>query len=454
VATFAGTYGQNPWSDVDRKTIPYYVPALLEQFRLRNVYAPFTTFAVDMEQQNAETMYFSELFDIEADKSSGDNRELWFNTSYIDSRQFSITCERHFGKIALHKYEPWVTYWRKNGGDLRQIARGALGISISDVIDELTRDAYLAGPYWLISGHTSATKSASGYPNFSAITATDTFNPDDLAKIFLIMDMQWNVPFANDPTGVSGRSLFAVTTPGVWYDLITDDTLNFREKLETLQDPRILRYEVGQYLNTRYIKTGRNVLWNCGTITAQTTLSADAAIGSGAAATVDGHYTVGQTTVREHTNGAGNTRYVTVADATGLAVGDIVTLHKTRTSAYGVTNGVDFNEGTLTNRRIVSISGTNIAFDKPILRCEYDSGHYLTKAVHIHATVVIGGPRAVVWGVTQPPSLYTPPVIDDGMGQIRYTWDSYMKAQQFRPEMAYVIYSAGSSPEGMLPSET
>jgi hypothetical protein len=29
-----------------------------------------------------------------------------------------------------------------------------------------------------------------------------------------------------------------------------------------------------------------------------------------------------------------------------------------------------------------------------------------------------------------------------------------MKCQQFRPEMAYVIFSAGSSPEGMLPSTT
>lgn len=334
------------------------------------------------------------------------------------------------------------------------IARNALGISISDVVDELTRDAYLSGPYWLLAGHTSGEKSASGYPNFSAIVAGDTFNPDDMAKIFLMMDMQFNIPFANDPTGNYGRALFAVTTSGVWYDLVTNDDLNFRTKLSTLQDQRIMRYEVGQYMNTRYLKTSRNVLWNCGTITAQTTLAADVAIGSGAAATVDGHYTVGQATIREHTNGSGNSRYITVTDSTGINVGDIITIHKTRTSNYGVSNGVDFNEGTLTNRRVVSVSGNNIGLAKPILRCEYDSGHYVTKALHVHATVVIGGPRSVVWGVTQPPSLYNPPTIDDGMGQVRFTWDAYMKCQQFRPEMAYVIYSAGSSPEGMLPSET
>jgi hypothetical protein len=302
---------------------------------------------------------------------------------------------------------------------LRQISRFALGISISDVIDELTRDAYLSGPFWLISGHVSGTKSASGYPNFATIEDTDTFNPDDMAKIFLLMDMQFNVPFANDPTGIHGRALFAVTTPGVWFDLITDDDLNFRDKLEILEDPRILRYEVGQYLNTRYIKTSRNVLWNCGPISSQTTLTANVAIGAGAAQVVDGHYTVGQATLRTHSGGGGNTRYITVASASGFSVGDIITLSKTRTGKYGVANGVDFNEGTLTNRRIVSINGNNIALDKPILRCEYDSGHFVTKARHIHATVVIGGPRSVVWGVTQPPSLYNPPTIDDGMGQVR-----------------------------------
>lgn len=96
-------YGPEPWSGIDRKTIPYYVADLLETFRIRNVYAPFVTFAVDLRQQSAETMTFTELFDIEASKGVGGNRDLWFNTSYFDSRQFTINCERHYGKVALHK---------------------------------------------------------------------------------------------------------------------------------------------------------------------------------------------------------------------------------------------------------------------------------------------------------------------------------------------------------------
>jgi len=453
MSTFATTYGQEPWSGIDRKTIPYYVPDLLETFRGRNVYAPFTTFAIDMRQAAAETMTFTEVMDLEADKTAGGNRDLWFNTMYFDSRKISITCERHYGKVSLHKYDPMVTYWRQNGGNLTQIARGALGLSMVEVIDELTRDAFLALPYYLIAGHTSGTKSASGYPNFGTIESTDKFNPDDVAKIFLVMDGLHNIPFANDPRGLGGRMLFAITTPGVWYDMSTDDTLNMRDKLELLQDRILLNYEVGPYMNCRYIKTNRNVLWNCGTIVAQTTLAVDCPIGAGAAATVDGVYTVGQATLRtsESTPAAGQ-RYITVADVTGFAEGDIVTLHKTVTGKYGVASAVDFQEGTLTNRRIVSISGSTVAFDRPILKCEYPIGSYLTKALHVHATVVVGGPRAVVWAITESPHLMAPPVIDDGMGQARFTWDMYGKCQPFRPEYAAVIFSAGSSPEGILPT--
>jgi hypothetical protein len=229
-------------------------------------------------------------------------------------------------------------------------------------------------------------------------------------------------------------------------------TGNLKDNLVTLQDQILMNYEVGMYLNTRYIKTPLNVLWNCGTVSVQTTLTVDAAIGSGAAATVHSHYTTGQTSLRtSETNSEAGQRYITVADSTGIAAGDVITIHKTRTSAYGVTNGVDFKEGTLTNRRVASVSGNNIALQKPILKCEYPQGSYVTKGVHVNATIFVGGPRAVVWAVTQAPMMYTPPVIDDRMAQLRVSWDMTSKCQQFKPEFAYVVYSAASSAEGILP---
>jgi hypothetical protein len=450
-ASFDVNYGQNPWAGVDRKTIPYYVPELAGVFRRYNVYAGFTSFAVSMLQNNAEQMTFSEIYDLEYNKDAIDNHALWLDAQYFDSRLHEIVTASYGGKVALHKHDPRVSFWRQSGGDIRQIARSALGISMTQQIDEMTRDAYLSGPFWLIAGSPSDPKTAAGKPNFNALSASDKFDPDLAAKIWFILD-DFQVPGAADPTGLGGRTMFSITSHGNWFDLITDTTTNFRDNLKTLQDRSgLMNYEMGTYLNTRYIKTPLNVLYNCGPITQQTTLAANVAIGAGAAQTVDQVYTVGQSTLRTHSGGGGNTRYIDVASATNLSVGDIITLHKTRTDDYGVTNGVDFKEATLTNRRIVSISGTNVALDKPILKCEYDTGDYVTKALHVHATVFVAGPRGVVWAVTQSPAMYTPPVIDDRMAQWRCSWDMTSKPQPFKPEFFYVVYSAASSVEGILP---
>lgn len=453
MSNFDTYYGQNPWAGIDRKTIPYYVPELANTFRRHNVYSGFATFAISLLQNNATTMYFTEIYDLEYDKSTIDDRALWLDAQYFDSRRLEISTASYGGKVALHKHDPRVSHWRQSGGDIRQIARGALGLSMTQQIDELTRDAFLSGPFWLLAGSHSDVSGVSGYPNFGSLTPSDTFDPDIAAKIWLIMDDKM-VPGAADPTGLGGKMIFAITSHGVWHDLVKPGaTHNFRDNLETLQDRRLMNYEMGSYLNTRYIKTPLNVLRNCGTITHQTTLTADVPVGAGAALEVDSTYTTGQASLRtSSTNEDEGQRYITVADASGFSVGDIITLHKTRTSNYGVTNGVNFKEGTLTNRRIVSISGSNVALDKPILKCEYVQGNYVTKAMHIHATIFVGGPRGVVWAVTQSPAMYTPPTVDDRMAQWRATWDCTAKPQSFKPEFFYVVYSAATSAEGLLPT--
>lgn len=448
--TFDTAYGQNPWVGLDRNTIPYYVPALSNTFRRANVYAAFSTFAVSLLAENTTSMTFSEIYDLEYNKDSIDDHSLWLDTQYFDSRSHVITTASFGGKVALHKHDPRVTYWRLNNGNIKEIAGGALALSMTQQIDEMTRDAYLAGPYWLISGHTSDIKSASGYPNFAAITAADTFDPDVAQSIWLIMDSKL-VPGAADPQGLGGRNIVCITTPGVWHDMITDSDLDLRNKINTVRDRRLLfNYEVGDYMNIRYVKTPLNILWNCGTITAQTTLTADVPVGAGASLT-NTVYTVGQAALRtSEENSEAGTRYVSVADSTGFAAGDMITIHKTRTGRFGVVGGVDYLEGTLTNRHIVSISGNNLALDKPVLKCEYVQGNYVTKALHVHANIFVGGPRGVVWAVTQSPMMYNPPVVDDRMAQWRATWDMTARPQPFKPEWFYVTYSAGTSAEGLL----
>ncbi len=74
------------------------------------------------------------------------------------------------------------------------------------------------------------------------------------------------------------------------------------------------------------MKTNRLRLRNHGAVVHQTTLTVAAPAGSGAAQLVDGVYTVGQST---------STRYITVADETGFAVGMYITIHAMNIGSAG-----------------------------------------------------------------------------------------------------------------------
>ena len=153
--------------------------------------------------------------------------------------------------------------------------------------------------------------------------------------------------------------------------------------------------------------------------------------GQGAAATVDTVYTVGQ---------AAATKYITVDDETGFAVGQYVTIHNHDLGAV-----VLESDGSQETRRIVSIdTGNNrIALNKPLLKPHADDD-YVTNAVDVHMTLTLGGP-AVVYGIGEDPHLIQPPVIDDLQILQRIGWRGFLKMQMFRPEFFEVAESAGST---------
>jgi hypothetical protein len=164
---------------------------------------------------------------------------------------------------------------------------------------------------------------------------------------------------------------------------------------------------------------------------------------------VDGTYLVGQTS-------ADVVHYVqlgtfTTGTIASLAVNDIITLHQTKTNAFGITGGVNYNEGKLTNRRIVEIDTDNgrIKLDSPML-VDFDTDlgsgvyGYITKGRHIHATIFIGGPQAIVAGVAQPPRFYQLDPIDDFKAIYRFSFDQFLGYQPYRPEVFEVIFTAGA----------
>jgi hypothetical protein len=442
-------YADNPWQVIDKNQRQWYDPDLIAMWRQKSVFSPTISFAKNlMGDIRTSKMTVTGLLDPHPDFTALTSRQLWMNAMHIDSRSIDITFQRYGGKVAYHKYDDMVSYWKQNGQQgLRAIMNGALGNHQVDVLDMLARNAYITGAF--NSGFNMYTSGSA--TSFNGLLPADKFDLDISMDIWLGMANR-NVAAALGANGAAD-SIICFTTPGVIYDIQHDPNWISVRQYQDLAS--ILRYEVGAYKNVRFVQTPKCTLWNCGAIAVRYPISAAITAGDGApdpsTTKVDGTYAVGQTGT------GGITRYVQLGSATSgsmsdFKVNDIVTFHKTVTNAYGVTNGVDYNEGSAVNRRIVGIDVGNrrLVLDQPILvDFVTDLGGsvygYVTKGRHIHASIFVGGPQGIVAGSAQAPMFHTPPPIDDFESIYRFSWDAFMGYQTYAPEVFEVVFSAGST---------
>lgn len=439
-------YSDEPWSVMDKNQRTWLDPSLIDVWRRKSVFRPILNFTKSLADVRATSMTVTQVMDPHPDTTPLASRQIWLPSMHVDSRAIEITFQRNGNKISYHKYDDMITYWKKNGqAGLKRIVNGALGQSEVDMNDLLARNALIAGAQ--TTGFTMFSGTATG---FNDMKVTDLYDPKIGSDIWLGMAHR-DVPGAMGATGAGG-SIVCFTSPGVIYDIQEDD--NWVAVHQYLQDRVLLNYEVGAYKNVRYVQTPKCTLWNCGTVIARAPISAAQHAGDGSpnpsTTKVDGTYKVGQTS-------ASIVHYIQLgAPTTGsmgsFVVNDIVTLHLTTTSSYGVTDGVDYTEGTLMNRRVVAVDEGNrrLVLDIPIL-IDYatDLGGgvygYVTKGRNIHASIFVGGPQAIVCGVAQPPQFYTLDPIDDFKSIFRFSYDQYMGYQPFQPEVFEVVFSAGST---------
>jgi hypothetical protein len=438
-------YSSDPWSSVSQNQQTWLDPFLATMFRRRSTFAPTLTFVKDLKAVNATKIVVSQILDPHPDTTALSVRQIWMPASHIDSRNREITFSRYGGKVAYTKYDELVNFWKQDGqAGMRAIMNRALGVHMMDVLDILARNAYIAGA--VATGYVLY---AGGATDFNTIESTDLYDPSLGADIQLGLQLR-NTPMALSPDGTR-NSVVCFTSPGVIYDI--QDNEGWTDVVKYANPTALLNYEAGEYKGIRYVGDPRCILWNCGAVIASAPISAAAHAGDGApdpaTTKVDGTYLVGQTT---------NTvvHYIDVGafitgDIGDWLVNDIVTLHVTRTSAFGVTNGVNYAEGTLMNRRIVSIDVGNgrICLDQPIM-IDYatDLGAgvygYVTKAQNIHASIFVGARDGIVVGVGQAPQTHTPPPVDDFDSVYRFSWDAFMGYQPYNPEVFEVCFSAGS----------
>ena len=446
IGDFDTFYSDNPWEVIDKNQRTWYDPELIAMFREQALFTPTINFVKNLGDVRATKMVLNSMYDPHPDTTALALRQIWMPASHIDSRQVEIVFNRYGGKVAYTVYDDIITYWRQNGrAGLRQIMRGALGQHMVDVLDLLARNAYLQGAYdsgyMLFEG---------GGNDFSDIGDDDTFDLATGLDIWLGMTMR-RVASARGPSGAADN-IICYTTPGIIYDIqkgtSSDEWISINQYANAT---KLLRYEVGTYKNIRFVQSPKLVLWNCGAIAEQKAITAAATAGDGApdpnSSKVDGTYMVGQTT-------DGITNYIQLDGFSDgdYAANDMVTIHQTRTSAYGVSNGVNPFEGTSQVRRVISAdhSTNRITVDRPLmvdLATDLGGGAYgwVTKGRNIHASIFVGGPQGIVSGVALPPRLHVPPPVDDFLMVQRFSWDAYIGHQVYAPEVFEVVLSAGST---------
>lgn len=445
---FDTNYPQNPWQNVTNKTRDWYTPDLYRIFVGATRYNPFVNMQFELSGLGATQMFIDSTILPQTSTDPIGARDLWLDASWLDSNRRAIVFSQYGGKFAYHKYDNMITFWRKNGvAGLRRLIQDGMGFQISWTLEKLARNAMLSNPF---ASYGSATGS-----KFATVQVTDIISTQKIRDNWLRLKSR-GTPISEVASFNSPGNVFCITSPGVVADLIDEanNGSNFLSNTFTdimmYADPsRIVAGEVGTYQRVRFIESNLACLYNCGAITHQTTVTAPITAGDGApnpgTTAVDGVWFVGQ---------PGATHYVTVASTTGIVVGDIVTLHKVRTNANGVTNGVDYTDGKLQNMRVVTVvSGTQLAFAEPV-KTDFitDLGGtvygYITKGRHIHtATFIPANTDAIVAGIMQPPQIYTPDPVDDRLAQYRFTWDAYLKYQLFNPAAYQVLFLAGSNAE-------
>lgn len=464
MSVFEQFYDLSPVSVLDQNKWDVRLAEVQLAFRNQALYTPLLQWQ-PWQNDGSSVMWETELIPADIDAE-----EIPMTQNYIDagqpfdSRQRRFTTKRFGDKVQLHKSDNIFQQWQMNGSrDWRPLLQGVLGNNIVRKHELLARNVWFGGPtnYWTYGG--SAT-------SIATIGSGDKFS-------FAIVNA-WNLRLGNVGTtfipGDAANAKVCYIPPGAKYDFFQslpaasgNEASLFRDVSVYGSQTPILRYEIGTYKNIRFVETPNdeyglnpNVLYNVGAISFQHAVTQPIRQGDGApdpaTTAVENIWYVGQ---------KNTTHYLQLEDfaTNDYAAGDLVTIHIKRTSAYGVTNGVDPLDTRAIVRRVVSVDATNnrLTLDRPIMR-NFTAGFvgasvtgattgtfyaYVTKGRHIGFSLVLGSREGVGAKVLQPVQFYTPVPIDDFESVWRFTWDAIEGYQVKEPAAFELHFFAVSLPK-------
>lgn len=466
MATFEQYYDLNPVAVIDQNQWEVRTPEVAMQFRQQPVvFTPLIDWIDETRQTGAATTIATEILDGDVDFD-----EIPFTANYIDAtgvdsreRKYSVT--RYGDKVQLHKSSNIFQQWKMSGGrDWRPLLRGVLGRNIVRKFEILARNSFLKGPksFWTYAD-------GGGSPtNFAGITAADVLQID--------VTNEWNLRLGNTGSpvipGDAASAKLALLPPGSIYDFFAGLAAATTNEAQMWRDSKLysgqaLRYELGEHKNIRFLQTpndrfGENmsVLYNAGAISKQYGVTAPISAGDGApdpeTTAVDDVWYVGQKDA---------THYIQLEDfaQNDYSVGDMVTIHVSRSADYGVTGGVDPVAPKTIQRRVVEADYTNnrLAFDRPIM-FNYKSPFvaasitgassttlyaFVTSARHIGMVLVLGSRGGILGSVAKPIEFYEPKPIDDFESVWRYVWDSHVGYNIWEPNLFEVHFCAVTLPK-------
>lgn len=457
---FNDTYSLDPWDQITLNERTWYDGLLREVYTRQSVYSNHVTMKVDLAAMRARTVVFNDLIPPRPNIGTIGNRDENASRLYTDSYQKQLTVQRYGNGMSLHRESEMFNYWNTNGDyGLRGIINRSLGQVMVDHLDLLAFNAFLTNPYSMFG-----VGSATGFGGIS--TSTDKMSTDLLDAIWLGMQDR-RVPWAAYANPFDWGDIICITTPGAIYDLRREVTTNALAanqfvNIQNYANPNILTMagEIGQYRGVRFVQSQLAELWNAGTVTAQTTITAAVAPGDGApdpsTTSVDSVRYVGQ---------PGATHSIAVASSASFSVGQKLTVHRVRYSGSdgkGVTNGVDITDPMRQDMVIAAIpDSTHISFKEPYMMTdtntksgqglETDLGGgvygYITLGHNVHTAIFLNQSykNGVVAGFAQPPRIYTPPPVDDYLSIYRITYDMWTKYALWEPQVFEVAFLAGSN---------
>lgn len=412
-------------------------PILRDVYMRRSIYSVWADMNFSFDDMRAESMTLTDVIAPHANATPLDQRQQWIRASHIDSYSRTLYFKRWGGKLALSQYDHLISHWIRQGrsqAGLIPLVNSFIGPMATDTLDIVARNTFLSSPIRYY-GDGSGT-------GFSDIAISDTITPEVFRAIFLGMKSRI-MPYENLHTGNgAAQRLVVITSPGVAHDL---RTLMYDEKLAPIIADIMSQISL--------IETDLAVLYNCGEVIGQASVSAAIRAGEGApdpATTPVLNRSMGQ-------SGSSIKRYIQLASSTDMApfeVGDIVTVHTLKNASDGTTGvagGVNFTDGFIQNRRIVAVDTSNkrLTFDKMIMEDftdEIDTGvyAYVTKGRHIHSAVAIAKPGAIRAGILHGVQVKTPMPIDDWEEMYRVAWQARMDYTVWEPEAFELWLGAGS----------